>query len=43
MRTACMPMAFSACYRRGTLWQVALIPLGGYVRFLGDSNAASAG
>ncbi|MDP5307788.1 RIP metalloprotease RseP [Paracoccus spongiarum] len=29
--------------RRGTLWQVAAIPLGGYVRFLGDSNAASAG
>ncbi|MBU3030999.1 RIP metalloprotease RseP [Paracoccus marinaquae] len=29
--------------RRGTLWQVAAIPLGGYVRFLGDDNAASAG
>lgn len=29
--------------RRGTLWQVAAIPLGGYVRFLGDANAASAG
>lgn len=29
--------------RRGTLWQIAAIPLGGYVRFLGDSNAASAG
>lgn len=29
--------------RRGTVWQVAAIPLGGYVRFLGDSNAASAG
>ena len=29
--------------RRGTVWQVAAIPLGGYVRFLGDANAASAG
>ncbi len=29
--------------RRGTLWQVAAIPLGGYVRFLGDADAASAG
>ena len=27
--------------RRGTLWQVAAIPLGGYVRFLGDADAAS--
>ena len=29
--------------RRGTVWQIAAIPLGGYVRFLGDENAASAG
>lgn len=29
--------------RHGTVWQVAAIPLGGYVRFLGDENAASAG
>ncbi|MDO5630299.1 MAG: RIP metalloprotease RseP [Paracoccus sp. (in: a-proteobacteria)] len=29
--------------RQGTVWQVAAIPLGGYVRFLGDANAASAG
>ncbi|MDO5605873.1 MAG: RIP metalloprotease RseP [Paracoccus sp. (in: a-proteobacteria)] len=29
--------------RRGTVWQIAAIPLGGYVRFLGDDNAASAG
>lgn len=27
--------------RRGTLWQVAALPLGGYVKFLGDSDAAS--
>ncbi|MFN3525041.1 MAG: RIP metalloprotease RseP [Paracoccus sp. (in: a-proteobacteria)] len=29
--------------RRGTVWQVAAVPLGGYVRFMGDDNAASAG
>ncbi|WP_284163100.1 RIP metalloprotease RseP [Frigidibacter sp. SD6-1] len=29
--------------KRGTRWQVAAIPLGGYVKFLGDANAASAG
>jgi regulator of sigma E protease len=29
--------------RRGTRWQVAAVPLGGYVKFLGDANAASAG
>ena len=29
--------------RRGTVWQVAAIPLGGYVRFMGDANIASAG
>ncbi|MTH64748.1 RIP metalloprotease RseP [Paracoccus shanxieyensis] len=29
--------------KRGTVWQLAAIPLGGYVRFLGDANAASAG
>jgi regulator of sigma E protease len=27
--------------RRGTRWRIAAIPLGGYVRFLGDGNAAS--
>jgi regulator of sigma E protease len=29
--------------RSGTKWQIAAIPLGGYVRFMGDANAASAG
>ncbi|MCF3974128.1 RIP metalloprotease RseP [Paracoccus salsus] len=29
--------------RHGTVWQIAAVPLGGYVRFLGDANAASAG
>ncbi|TKW67041.1 MAG: RIP metalloprotease RseP [Paracoccus denitrificans] len=37
------PKLISRRDRRGTMWQVAAIPLGGYVRFLGDSNAASAG
>lgn len=27
--------------RRGTRWRVAMLPLGGYVRFKGDMNAAS--
>lgn len=29
--------------RRGTRWRFAAIPLGGYVKFLDDANAASAG
>ncbi|NVK35769.1 MAG: RIP metalloprotease RseP [Rhodobacteraceae bacterium] len=28
--------------RRGTRWKLAMIPLGGYVKFAGDENAASA-
>jgi regulator of sigma E protease len=28
--------------RRGARWRLSLIPIGGYVRFLGDRNAASA-
>jgi regulator of sigma E protease len=28
--------------RRGTRWRVSAIPMGGYVRFLGDDDAASA-
>lgn len=35
------PVLFSRTDRRGTRWQIAAIPLGGYVKFLGDSNAAS--
>jgi regulator of sigma E protease len=27
--------------RRGTRWRIALLPLGGYVKFAGDMNAAS--
>ncbi|MEM8959262.1 MAG: site-2 protease family protein, partial [Pseudomonadota bacterium] len=27
--------------KRGTVWQIAALPLGGYVKFLGDADAAS--
>lgn len=37
------PVLWRRTDRRGTVWQVAALPLGGYVRFLGDSDAASAG
>lgn len=29
--------------KHGTVWKISAIPLGGYVKFLGDANAASAG
>ncbi|MEX3315586.1 RIP metalloprotease RseP [Sulfitobacter sp. PS-8MA] len=35
------PVLFSRVDRRGTRWQFALLPFGGYVKFAGDSNAAS--
>lgn len=37
------PVLWSRTDRRGTRWQVAALPLGGYVKFVGDSNAASVG
>lgn len=37
------PVIYSRTDRRGTVWQVAVLPLGGYVKFLGDANAASVG
>ena len=37
------PLLVSRRDRRGTLWQIALLPFGGYVRFAGDANAASVG
>ncbi len=36
------PVLFSRVDKRGTRWQVAAIPLGGFVKFLGDKDAASA-
>lgn len=35
------PVLWSRQDRRGTRWQVAALPFGGYVKFLGDANAAS--
>jgi regulator of sigma E protease len=35
------PTLFARTDRRGTRWQVAALPLGGYVKFKGDANAAS--
>ena len=37
------PVLFARTDRHGTRWQFALLPFGGYVKFLGDSDAASAG
>lgn len=37
------PVLWSGFDKRGTRWQIAALPLGGYVRFLGDSNASSVG
>ncbi len=35
------PVLVSRVDRRGTRWQVAALPFGGYVKFKGDSDAAS--
>jgi regulator of sigma E protease len=35
------PELFGFNDRHGTRWKVAAVPLGGYVKFLGDENAAS--
>ncbi len=35
------PVIWSRRDRRGTLWQIAALPLGGYVKFAGDADAAS--
>lgn len=35
------PVVMSRLDKHGTRWQLAVIPLGGYVRFLGDADAAS--
>lgn len=37
------PVLLSRLDRRGTRWQIAALPFGGYVRFVGDANAASVG
>ncbi|MDO6480342.1 RIP metalloprotease RseP [Shimia thalassica] len=35
------PVLWSRYDKRGTKWQIAAFPLGGYVKFKGDANAAS--
>lgn len=35
------PVLWSRVDRRGTKWQIAAIPFGGYVKFLGDADASS--
>lgn len=37
------PVIFQRTDKRGTVWQIAALPLGGFVRFLGDANEASVG
>ncbi|MEM1161182.1 MAG: site-2 protease family protein, partial [Pseudomonadota bacterium] len=34
---------WSRADKHGTVWQIAVLPLGGYVKFLGDMDPASAG
>jgi regulator of sigma E protease len=37
------PVLWARNDKHGTRWQIAALPFGGYVKFLGDANAASAG
>ncbi len=37
------PVLWSRVDKRGTKWQVAAVPLGGFVKFLGDRDSASSG
>ncbi|PYF12905.1 regulator of sigma E protease [Rhodobacter viridis] len=37
------PKLLSRVDKHGTVWKISLFPLGGYVKFLGDANATSAG
>lgn len=37
------PVIFARTDKRGTVWQVAALPFGGFVKFKGDANAASVG
>src|SRR5271154_6553234 len=36
------PELFARIDKHGTRWRLALFPIGGYVKFLGDANVASA-
>ena len=35
------PVIWGGTDRHGTYWQIAALPFGGYVKFMGDANAAS--
>ena len=35
------PVLFARTDKHGTVWQIAALPFGGYVKFAGDANAAS--
>jgi regulator of sigma E protease len=35
------PVLWARTDRRGTVWQIAALPFGGYVKFLGDADASS--
>ncbi|MFY9240399.1 MAG: site-2 protease family protein, partial [Roseovarius sp.] len=35
------PVLFARTDKHGTVWQIAALPFGGYVKFLGDASAAS--
>ncbi len=35
------PVLFSRTDKRGTRWQIAAIPFGGFVKFMGDADASS--
>lgn len=37
------PVLWAKTDKHGTIWQLAALPFGGYVKFKGDANAASAG
>ncbi|MDA5094881.1 RIP metalloprotease RseP [Aliiroseovarius sp. KMU-50] len=37
------PVLYSRVDKHGTKWQIAAYPIGGYVKFAGDANAASGG
>ena len=37
------PILFARTDKRGTRWQVAALPFGGYVKFVGDADASSVG
>ncbi len=37
------PVLYSRTDKRGTEWQIAALPIGGFVKFMGDANEASVG